>query len=82
MIPVADIETGQQELFVLLDERHQPIGTARKREVHTDRTPLHLAFSRYLFDSAGRVLMTRRALGKRDLAGQVDQLVLRPSRSR
>lgn len=52
------------ELVVLLAETGQPIGTARKYDVHTDSTPLHLAFSCWLFDSDGRVLVTRRALSK------------------
>ncbi|OMH32435.1 isopentenyl-diphosphate Delta-isomerase [Tersicoccus sp. Bi-70] len=53
-----------EELVVLLDEDHRPSGVARKAEVHTRDTPLHLAFSCWLFDADGRVLLTRRALGK------------------
>ncbi len=49
---------------VLLDEQGQPIGAADRRSVHTRQTPLHLAFSTYLFDPEGRVLITRRALHK------------------
>lgn len=52
------------EQVVLLDESSKPIGFADKTRVHSDSTPLHLAFSCYLFDSGGRVLMTRRALSK------------------
>ena len=48
----------------LLDERGGPIGRADRRRVHTDATPLHLAFSTYLFNARGEVLVTRRALGK------------------
>lgn len=57
------------ELVVLLDDAGRNIGTAPKSEVHHDSTPLHLAFSCYLFDDAGRVLLTRRALDKRAFPG-------------
>lgn len=57
------------ELVVLLDEAGRSIGTARKADVHGSATPLHLAFSCYLFDDAGRVLLTRRALDKRAFPG-------------
>ena len=58
-----------QELVVLLDDGGRSIGAAPKSEVHHGCTPLHLAFSCYLFDDAGRVLLTRRALNKRAFPG-------------
>lgn len=56
--------TAPDDLVVLLDERGEPCGTAPRPTVHTGTTPLHLAFSCYLFSPAGRLLMTRRALSK------------------
>ncbi len=60
---------AQPELVVLLDEAGNAIGTAPKTSVHHANTPLHLAFSAYLFDSAGRLLVTRRALTKATFPG-------------
>ncbi|WP_217181921.1 isopentenyl-diphosphate Delta-isomerase [Streptomyces sp. AC495_CC817] len=48
----------------LLDIDGTVIGSASKHLVHTADTPLHLGFSCHLVDGDGRVLVTRRALGK------------------
>ncbi|MGB6165898.1 MAG: isopentenyl-diphosphate Delta-isomerase [Pseudonocardiaceae bacterium] len=54
---------------VLLDEDRRPIGQLPKSQVHHAATPLHLAFSCYVFDGSGRVLMTRRATSKKTWPG-------------
>jgi isopentenyl-diphosphate delta-isomerase len=54
---------------VLVDEQDRAIGRARKDEVHHAETPLHRAFSVFLFDRAGRTLVQRRSLAKRTWPG-------------
>ena len=56
--------TTSPELVVLVDDHDHPIGVAPKASVHTDRTPLHRAFSVFLFDRAGRLLTQCRAAHK------------------
>jgi isopentenyl-diphosphate delta-isomerase len=57
------------ELIVLVDDDGRMIGTMPKALVHHGETPLHRAFSAYLFDHAGRLLVTRRAEGKATFPG-------------
>lgn len=59
---MADIDTEQ---IVLLDDSWNPIGAAPKLASHNGETPLHLAFSLYVFNTAGEVLITQRAPSKK-----------------
>ena len=54
-----------EELIVLCDEQGNTRGTAEKWSSHHAHTPLHLAFSCYVFDAEGAFLSTRRALTKK-----------------
>ena len=54
----------REELVILVDDDGREIGTAPKASVHGADTSLHLAFSCYVFNERGQVLITRRALSK------------------
>ena len=57
------------EMIVLVDDEGRAIGTLPKAQVHHGETPLHRAFSAYLFDDTGRLLVTRRATDKATFPG-------------
>lgn len=55
----------ESEQIVLLNDDWEPIGVAPKLASHNANTPLHLAFSCYVFNEAGEILVTQRALSKK-----------------
>ena len=58
------IAVRNEDLVELVDEAGRVIGQAARATVHHGSTPRHRAFSVYLSDAAGRILITRRALSK------------------
>lgn len=57
------------EEVVLLSAAGEPVGRQLKATVHHGNTPLHLAFSVFLFDGTGRTLFQQRAFHKRTWPG-------------
>jgi len=53
------------EQIVLVDNQAKAIGTAPKLASHNAHTPLHLAFSCYVFNDKGELLVTQRAHSKK-----------------
>lgn len=53
------------EHIVLLDENGNEIGEADKLSAHNEHTPLHRAFSCYIFNGDGLFLVTQRAMSKK-----------------
>jgi isopentenyl-diphosphate delta-isomerase len=47
---------NREELIVLVDDAGHPIGTAEKLAGHNASTPLHLAFSCFIFSRTGRTV--------------------------
>ena len=57
------------EHVILLDAQGIPCGTQEKYAAHHAQTPLHLAFSCWLFNDKHQLLLTRRALAKKAWPG-------------
>lgn len=63
----AGVEGGER--VVLVDEADRELGTMDKLEAHRDGGRLHRAFSVFLFDGEGRLLLQQRADGKYHFGG-------------
>lgn len=50
---------------VLVDEQNNVLGTAPKLATHNQNTPLHRAFSLFLFNSKGELLLQQRSKSKK-----------------
>lgn len=60
---------NMSEQVILLDISGNPCGTMDKSRVHTMDTPLHSAFSIFLFDDQGFMLTQQRARSKKTWPG-------------
>jgi isopentenyl-diphosphate Delta-isomerase len=61
----ARVVSSESESLILVDEQDQQIGTLSKGQVHDGDGLLHRAFSVFLFDEHGQLLIQQRARGKR-----------------
>ena len=59
------IVSSDSEELILVDEQDKEIGHLSKGDAHDGSGVLHRAFSIFLFDADGRLLMQQRASGKR-----------------
>ena len=66
-LAMTDIDA--REYVILVDTNDSPIGVAAKIEAHQHPPKLHRAFSVFIFDSAGRMLLQRRASTKYHFGG-------------
>ncbi|MCB1124492.1 MAG: isopentenyl-diphosphate Delta-isomerase [Verrucomicrobiae bacterium] len=57
----SDLSAATTEEVVLLDSNGEACGTMDKSAVHTDNTPLHSAFSIFLFNEKQQLLVQQRA---------------------
>ena len=57
------------DMIVLVDEANDPIGTAPRTAAHDRETKLHRAFSVFLFNRRGEVLLQQRSLRKKTWPG-------------
>lgn len=66
---MADSKEEGREHVVLVDEQGRPVGVEEKLAAHRDGGRRHLAFSVYVFNARGELLLQRRAPGKYHFAG-------------
>lgn len=64
-MPKTDEHLEDIEHVVLVDEQDKDLGLAEKAPIHTADTPLHRAFSSFLFNSKGELLLQQRAHHKK-----------------
>lgn len=63
--PVDEIVSSEDDELILVDERDREVGTLAKGACHDGEGVLHRAFSLFVFNPRGELLLQRRAEGKR-----------------
>ncbi len=63
--PAARIVSSEDESLILVDSDDRQTGSLSKAACHDGDGVLHRAFSVFLFDGQGRLLIQKRAVGKR-----------------
>ena len=66
--PPRSDDEGEEQL-ILVDEQDRPVGLAAKLAAHQGGGRLHRAFSIFIFDAAGRMLLQRRSVKKYHFGG-------------
>jgi isopentenyl-diphosphate delta-isomerase len=60
---------SESDELILVDEHDNPVGYAPKLEAHQNGGKLHRAFSVFIFNTAGEMLLQRRAASKYHFGG-------------
>jgi len=60
-----EVVSDEAELLILVDSEDQPIGELDKAACHNDEGTLHRAFSLFVLNSKGQILLQKRAKNKR-----------------
>jgi isopentenyl-diphosphate Delta-isomerase len=58
-----------RDYVILVNNKNKSLGTMEKLSAHTDKTPLHRAFSLFLFNSQGELLLQQRSFKKKTWPG-------------
>jgi isopentenyl-diphosphate delta-isomerase len=64
-----DVPSAQSDELILVDENDSPVGYAPKLAAHQNGGKLHRAFSVFIFNAAGEMLLQRRAATKYHFGG-------------
>src|SRR3954469_24341059 len=66
---MSDLPPGDSDQLILVDEHDNPVGYETKLRAHEAGGKLHRAFSVFIFNGAGEMLLQRRAVTKYHFGG-------------